>query len=296
MTPKYFLPVFLDDVKRRAPCPRNRRIYDAVKVGRLTQRAAAVQFKVSPGRIGQILAQVESWIGRTGGGPARAPRERLRVSEYLHRERADACYGLLVEAFRDGKEVTTNRVRVVADKPEERIVTLQTVKRDPRFVLSAWKVEEARHAFEVDHSHLPPEELTAEERVREAGILAAETLAEAEANYHAEQERSAAPDEFAYNPQPAVMVDEVPEPEPPPPLPPSEPVREEPVAAPRPLPPPLPMPKKPPERSDQPRVVYDRYGRIIYQFIPAPKEPPVDQGHYFGPRRNNPPRPRDASG
>ena len=338
MSPKYFLPVFLDDPPRRAPCPRNRQIYDAVKVQRTTHRAAAAQFNLSVARIGQIVTQVEGWIGRTGGTPARAPRERLRISEHLHRERAEACFDLLLHGFNEGRETSTHRVKVVADKPEERIATVQTIKKDPRYVVAAWQIETMRHAFEVGRSQLPPEELTPAERIREAGIIAAETVAEAEEKFKADNvELKAEADDARnayedWNPtRERGTLDELGEPtlpdEDPSSLPATEDGQlrtEEPIASvphynpptdPSPAPPvtvevqtatPLlirtpagetelvaPPPTTSPkpklrDRSDQPQVIFDRHGRIIYQYIPAPKSPPVDQGHYFGPRQPRP--------
>ena len=329
MSPKYFLPVFLDDPPRRAPCPRNRQIYDAVKVQRTTHRAAAAQFNLSVARIGQIVTQVEGWIGRTGGTPARAPRERLRISEHLHRERAEACFDLLLHGFNEGRETSTHRVKVVADKPEERIATVQTIKKDPRYVVAAWQIETMRHEFEVGRSQLPPEELTPAERIREAGIIAAETVAEAEAKFEADNNvvrfsetdgpredadlvtapspkeeptstpASADDNELARAEEPSVAP--VPHYNPPTNITPTPPVTVE-VQTATPLlirtpagetelvaPPPPTSPKpKLRDRSDQPQVIFDRHGRIIYQYIPAPKSPPVDQGHYFGPRQPRP--------
>ena len=328
MSPKYFLPVFLDDPPRRAPCPRNRQIYDAVKVQRTTHRAAAAQFKLSVARIGQIVTQVEGWIGRTGGAPARAPRERLRISEHLHRERAEACFDLLLHGFNEGRETSTHRVKVVADKPEERIATVQTIKKDPRYVVAAWQIETMRHAFEVGRSQLPPEELTPAERIREAGIIAAETVAEAEEKFKADsnvvrfsetdgpredtdlfpapsplEEPTSPPaaaedDELLCAEEPSAPVPHYNPPSNPSPTPPvtveiqtatplliRTPAGETELVAP---PPPTSPKPKLRDRSDQPQVIFDRHGRIIYQYIPAPKSPPVDQGHYFGPRQPRP--------
>ena len=99
------------------------------------------------GRISQIVAQVQGWIARTGGGPTLTWSEKLRVSEYIHLDRAELLFAGLKDAFENGVEVRTVRAKVCDGKTDERVSAVRTSPKDYKTGLAAWKVEQDRHAL-----------------------------------------------------------------------------------------------------------------------------------------------------
>ena len=182
--PEFYLPVWFPEPRNeRGPCPRNREIFDAVRVRNQSYRATAKEFSLSPARIGQIVKEVTGWIERTGGGPPRTWAERDRLNEYVHRARLEMLYSDALVAWKKSDQTVTTRYQF---DPEHQLKGKTVAVRATPGLKAYWdaalKCENARYAFEKSRPKPPnPEELTPAERLRELDELAQESLRQREA-------------------------------------------------------------------------------------------------------------------
>lgn len=165
----------------QAPSARNRRIFTLVRVDNQPQRAVAKRFQISPQRVSDILETVEQWIGCTAGDERPVDWvEKLRVREFVHRERLDSLYAWCLEgrdrSFRDLKTTKTVYVGKVEQRREE---TVREQAGNARWCDLAQKVAQARIEFEREVRECEasqPEQGTDGQRVAQLEREISETL------------------------------------------------------------------------------------------------------------------------
>jgi hypothetical protein len=130
---------------------RDLAIYQAVMVDGKSQRAMAVEHKLSQPRVSAIIKRVGRWLsqGVPPGFGELYRRDRLRVVSRLHRMRLEQLYCEAVEAWRKSdttthtiKEKTVNGVVVSQDRQ------VQTRLRDRRYLEDICAITDRIVAFE----------------------------------------------------------------------------------------------------------------------------------------------------
>ncbi len=130
---------------------RDRAIYQAVMVDGKSQRAMAVEHKLSQPRVSAIIKRVGRWLsqGVPPGFGELYRRDRLRVVSRLHRMRLEQLYCEAVEAWRKSdttthtiKEKTVKGVVVSQDRQ------VQTRLRDRRYLEDICAITDRIVAFE----------------------------------------------------------------------------------------------------------------------------------------------------
>jgi hypothetical protein len=130
---------------------RDRAIFEAVQVNCRSQRAVAVEFKLSQARVSAIVKRVARWLGQ-GAPPGfeELPRAaRLRSVSRLHRMRLEHFLHEAVEAWQKS-DSTTHTITEKVSKGEvvNRVTKVQTRNRDLRQMRHIAEIEDRITAFE----------------------------------------------------------------------------------------------------------------------------------------------------
>ena len=172
---------------RRRPSRRNEKIFEAVRVEGRRQIDVAVDEKMSPQRVSQIVSRVAQWKRwRDAGSDAIAAHDRHRPSaDALARKRADAIYIRSIRAFDDGDE---GRVLVTTREREKTPAgtTIDKITREtgPNGQYLKTALRAMKHMEQIADRPQPARD-TLEEQVQ-AGLAAL-----AELRRHAEREKMA---------------------------------------------------------------------------------------------------------
>jgi hypothetical protein len=155
----------------KAPSETNREIFRAVMLDKLTCREAAEKFEICHQRVSQIVQQMKEWITFTGGFEENSDwRERLCVTEYVHRERLDELFGRCLRGYEKScEDLLTTKTVQVGDKPPQVTKTNREQPRRPGWYDLAFKVEKARMAFAYQSGALSPPKVDVTGAARDSG-------------------------------------------------------------------------------------------------------------------------------
>jgi hypothetical protein len=130
---------------------RDRAIYQAVMVDGKSQRAMAVEHKLSQPRVSAIIKRVGRWLsqGVPPGFGELYRRDRLRVVSRLHRMRLEQLYCEAVEAWRKSDTTThTIKEKTVKGEVVSQDRQVQTRLRDRRYLEDICAITDRIVAFE----------------------------------------------------------------------------------------------------------------------------------------------------